>query len=121
MQEPSNKKKQGVLTRNCVHINDEITAIVERLVEAVSPEKIYLFGSYARGDYNAESDYDFYVIVQNDRTDILGITQKAYIGLLNMERKPVDIIVNTSERFEEKSNFQSIENTIKQEGILLYA
>ena len=94
---------------------------MNRLVETVSPEKIYLFGSYARGDYNEDSDYDFYVVVQNDRTDILGITQEAYIGLLNLERKPVDIIVNTIERFEEKSNFQSIEKTIKQEGIVVYA
>lgn len=122
MLEVDKKKRftRNMLVGDCV-INKEITAIVERLVEAIAPEKIYLFGSYARGDYNAESDYDFYVIVKNDRADILEITQEAYVSLLNMERKPVDIIVNTIDRFEEKSNFNSIEKTIINEGVLLYA
>lgn len=29
----------------------------------------YLFGSYAKGTYNEESDYDFYVVVADDAGD----------------------------------------------------
>ena len=36
--------------------------IVRRLVEAYDPEKIYLFGSHARGDAGPDSDYDLLVI-----------------------------------------------------------
>ena len=32
---------------------------VRRLVEALQPERIYLFGSRARGDAHQDSDYDF--------------------------------------------------------------
>ena len=31
---------------------------------------IYLYGSYARGDYNAESDIDFAAVVKGERLDL---------------------------------------------------
>jgi uncharacterized protein len=37
--------------------------MVRRLVLALQPESIYLFGSRARGDGNADSDFDLLVIV----------------------------------------------------------
>ena len=37
--------------------------IVRRLVETFEPERIYLFGSKARGDEGPGSDYDLMVIV----------------------------------------------------------
>jgi predicted nucleotidyltransferase len=36
--------------------------VVRRLVAAVDPEKIILFGSRARGDARPDSDYDFLVV-----------------------------------------------------------
>ena len=36
----------------------ELDQIVERLVEAVSPLKIYLFGSFANGTANEDSDFE---------------------------------------------------------------
>ena len=45
----------------------EITRIIDQatrlLVEASQPEKIILFGSYARGDFAKDSDLDFLVIL----------------------------------------------------------
>ena len=40
--------------------------IVSRLVEAYDPERIYLFGSHARGEAGPDSDYDLLVIVRDD-------------------------------------------------------
>ncbi len=37
----------------------------EALVEAFDPERIYLFGSYARGDAGPDSDYDLMIIVDS--------------------------------------------------------
>jgi hypothetical protein len=34
-----------------------------RLVNAIQPEQIYLFGSRARGDNQADSDYDLMIVV----------------------------------------------------------
>jgi hypothetical protein len=36
---------------------------VRRLVEALRPERIYLFGSQARGDADEDSDYDLMVVL----------------------------------------------------------
>lgn len=41
-------------------VDGEISTVAEGFREALNPLRIYLFGSYARGDYNAKSDYDFY-------------------------------------------------------------
>src|SRR5690242_13778910 len=39
---------------------------VHRLVEAYQPERIYLFGSVARGDAGPDSDYDLLVVVPDN-------------------------------------------------------
>jgi predicted nucleotidyltransferase len=40
-----------------------IAAIADRLVDYYRPERIYLFGSAARGDASPDSDLDFCVVV----------------------------------------------------------
>lgn len=40
--------------------------IVERIVEEFSPEKIILFGSYARGEATEDSDVDLLVVAATD-------------------------------------------------------
>ena len=44
--------------------NPILTEIVRRLVASFQPERIYLFGSTARGDADYDSDYDIVVIVR---------------------------------------------------------
>ncbi|MDQ3701323.1 MAG: nucleotidyltransferase domain-containing protein [Chloroflexota bacterium] len=40
-----------------------LSQVIKRLVAVLAPELIYLFGSHARGDATAESDYDLFVVV----------------------------------------------------------
>jgi predicted nucleotidyltransferase len=40
--------------------------IVHRLVDAYRPERIYLFGSRARGEAGPDSDYDILVVIPDD-------------------------------------------------------
>ena len=40
----------------------KLDEIVRRIVDAVHPTKIYLFGSRARGEAQEDSDYDFLII-----------------------------------------------------------
>jgi HEPN domain-containing protein len=46
-----------------------IEEVTRRLVEVYHPERIYLYGSAARGDAGPDSDYDFLVIVPNEVSD----------------------------------------------------
>jgi predicted nucleotidyltransferase len=43
-----------------------ITEITRRLVDYFHPERIYLFGSAARGDEGPDSDLDFCVVLPDD-------------------------------------------------------
>ena len=44
-------------------VTNEIRLIADRLKKSVEPQKIYLFGSFARGEERADSDYDFYLVM----------------------------------------------------------
>ncbi len=45
---------------------DSTGEITRRLVEYYHPERIYLFGSAARGDDGPDSDLDFCVVLRDD-------------------------------------------------------
>ena len=45
---------------------ETIEEITRRLVEYFHPERIYLFGSVARGDDGPDSDLDFAVVLPDD-------------------------------------------------------
>ena len=48
-------------------VTDElIQEIVERIVKAVDPEKIIVFGSHARGETHRHSDLDILVIMESE-------------------------------------------------------
>jgi HEPN domain-containing protein len=45
---------------------DELDRVVRRLVQEFDPIAVYLFGSRARGDASAESDYDLMLVLADD-------------------------------------------------------
>lgn len=101
-------------------INNEIAIIADKFKESLNPLCIYLFGSYARGDYSSNSDYDFYIVVPDENYDNIEQTNIAYCSLIGMKRKPVDIIIGSASVFERRKTQNTIERTVLQEGILLY-
>ena len=45
---------------------EALDAVVARLVDALDPQAIWLFGSRARGDHRPDSDFDFLVVSKPD-------------------------------------------------------
>jgi len=72
-------------------LQNEIEKAVEILRRAGQPKKIILFGSYARGDMNSESDVDFLVVQEaaHDRAAEM-VKLRRHLSPL---RIPVDIVV----------------------------
>ena len=101
-------------------VTKEIEEIRNRLAEGLMPQKIYLFGSYADGTYGDNSDYDFYVIVDDDAGNLADLTAKAYTVIGNERRHPVDILMGKSTRFEKMKTLPTIENEVYRRGVLLY-
>jgi predicted nucleotidyltransferase len=98
----------------------EIEKIKNNFVNQLSPVKIYLFGSYVNDTYTDESDLDSYIIVSDGVSDIAAETTKAYKAIRKVKRCPVDIIVGTQSRFDERKEITSVENEVYRNGILLY-
>ncbi len=96
----------------------KIYDIVNRIAAKFNPDKIILFGSYAAGTPNKDSDIDLLIIQDTDLPphrrsfDI----QKLLIGSM----VPMDILVYTNQEFEkeqtERNSFLS--NVVKTSKIL---
>ena len=101
---------------------ENIKEITDVFVKQIAPLKIILFGSFANGSYTPESDYDFYLVVHDDR-NVKEVTKSAYKALINIKKRPVDIVVGTNSRFEQKRNAPyslMVEGEVERNGILLY-
>ncbi len=100
--------------------DEEIMQIKDRIVSQLSPLQIYLFGSYACGTPDADSDYDLYIVVDDSQTDWHAQTVKAYRAIRSVRTKPVDILVGTKSNFEKRKAYSTIEREVAQKGVLLY-
>ena len=101
-------------------ITDEIRTIAERIQKIVNPQKIYLFGSFARNEEKDDSDYDFYLVMSDSVTDRLSVSQEAYRSLRGLKRRSVDIVVGSVSGFEERKTRKTLENIVDREGVVLY-
>lgn len=102
-------------------ISDDLKrSIIDSLVQSVHPKKIFLFGSYAYGQPNDESDLDILVIKDGfeKKIDIKRAMRKA---LSNID-KPKDLLVASSDEFEFYAHETgSVYQTIFQKGELLWS
>ena len=99
---------------------NEIEELKNQFVKQLSPIRIYLFGSFANGTNSENSDFDFYIVVDDKVTDLVEMTVSAYKAIRTTKQRPVDIIVGTSSRFNERKNMMSVENEVFEKGVLLY-
>lgn len=98
-----------------------LAEIVRRLVAALHPERIYLFGSRARGDAQPDSDYDLLVVVPASNLDRYQRDLLAFDALCGVGVSK-DVLVYTREEFEFRSKAaSSLPATVLREGKLLYA
>ena len=105
----------GVLRRD-----PALAEFVRRLRDVFQPNRIYLFGSRARGDAGTDSDYDLMVVVRDDMPGPLrrpGVAYKALRGT----GVAADILVWTQDAFQSRLSLRaSLPTTVVEEGTLLY-
>jgi predicted nucleotidyltransferase len=101
------------------NINETINVYVNSIAPLTGVMQIYLFGSHAAGTAHEKSDIDLMVVVaDNLKPDKMAIAvNKALVG---SRTTPVDILVNTVSDFNEAATEPTIQNRIKNEGVLLY-
>jgi predicted nucleotidyltransferase len=113
------------LHRELPHLTKEdvcaLARAIDRLIKAYEPERIYLFGSKARGDYGPDSDFDLLVVVPDDAPENRQQSRLAYEWLWDTGTA-ADVLVWTRGRFESRTHLRaSLPATILREGRLLYA
>lgn len=101
--------------------NSIINNIVNAILEVITPDKIILFGSRARGDARPDSDYDILVIASKIE-DELKTERQLYRALLNFsDPVGVDIIVKNPENIDKSINMVvSVVKKALNEGIVIY-
>ena len=100
--------------------NDPITESVHRLRGSLPAERIYLFGSHARGDATVDSDFDFLVVVDDSPLPRYKREQKAFRALCGMGIAK-DVLVFTKREFERALEVvTSLPATVVREGKLVY-
>lgn len=93
--------------------------IVRRLVDAIDPDRIILFGSRARGDARSDSDVDLLVIKDSDEPPHRRVIP-AYRALTGLG-VPKDIIWRTPDEVRDWSQVRNYVTTrALREGRVLY-
>jgi predicted DNA-binding transcriptional regulator AlpA/predicted nucleotidyltransferase len=94
--------------------------IVSRLVDIYTPERIYLFGSRARGEAGSTGDYDLLVVVPDGAPPERQRAVAAYEALWGTA-VAADVLVQTRAYFEARQHVEaSLPATVGREGLLLY-
>ena len=99
---------------------EELDKLVRRIVDAVHPLKIILFGSAVRGEMGPDSDFDL-LVVMPDGTHRRHTAQFLHTQMFGVG-VPVDILVATPSDLEKYGNsIGLVYRTILKEGRDLYA
>jgi len=98
-----------------------VAEVLRRLIAAYRPQKVYLFGSAARGDAGPDSDYDIMVVVPDDAPPELHRSRAAYVALWGTGVAS-DVLVWTASQFDSRLHLAaSLPATVIREGRLLHA
>jgi len=114
--------QHGHLNEKNAPFSDKIDFIKSLILDSVDEKvikKVYLFGSYAYGEPDEDSDIDLCVVIGNEyrRSDIyLDIA----MNLSNNDISPCDLLVYNEKYFVGAESGKGLENTIMNKGVLLY-
>lgn len=94
--------------------------LLRPLVAYYQPRKVILFGSQARGEAGEDSDFDLFVVVDDD-TPPERLSWQGKYEARKTYHQAVDIVACRSSVFESKRGVVgSLSHTADQEGVVVY-
>ena len=97
-----------------------LSQITTRIVDAIHPEKIILFGSYAWGKPDESSDVDLFIVVPRSDQPSYRRAAEVYRFIRGIG-VPVDIVVQTHDEVERSKRVAtSLANRVLEQGKVLY-
>jgi len=94
----SNNRKQK--------IQQMIQAIVDRIVKEYTPEEVILFGSYAYGQPDQDSDLDFFIIKDTEKPPLKRRIELRRLLRDDRRRFPIELLVLTPKEVSDRLKFQ---------------
>lgn len=92
-----------------------------KIVNIIQPERIILFGSYAKGTYSEDSDLDLLVVIKESNEPRYKRARKIRKTIWGLVNVPKDILVYTEEELDRwKDVPMSFVSNIITEGKLIY-
>ena len=102
-------------------LNQNLAEISQIIANTVPVESIYLFGSYANGTQNKDSDLDLYVVFKDEMPiRELEAIDAIRLAIYPVKKMPMDILGLKQNRFLERKIHATLERKIAREGIKLY-
>ncbi len=107
-------------------MTDDIKLILEEFVTTIKPylgneiQSIVLYGSYARGDFNAQSDLDIMILVGSSDNDIKKYENIVYDCAFELELKygkVISPVIKNQQFFEYWSDTLPFYKNIVKEGV----
>ena len=102
-------------------VKAELETLKDIIIRTVPVDQILLFGSYAYGIPNKDSDLDLYIVLKDD-IDIreFDASVKILSAIGHVKTKPVDIIANKKTKFLKMIKGPTMERKIIRERIKIY-
>lgn len=99
--------------------SEDVLVIIRRIVSALTPKAIILFGSRARGDARADSDVDLLVVWRDEHPPAFRSAEvRRAIG---RQALPMDVAVVTPHEFDDlRTRKAHIVGIAAREGIVVY-
>lgn len=111
----------SIVDRDLLEGDETLAEIVRRLAHMFRPERIYLFGSKARGDADPDSDYDVLMVLTRVEGPRYRVSQRAHSLLWDLGTA-ADVVVWPRDDFDARLHLAaSLPATVVREGKLLYA
>jgi len=98
----------------------DIQIITETILNNVDVKYIYLFGSYAYGVPDKNSDIDIYAVLPDKYSNTTEIYAKIITELGNRNIYFIDLLLVPESIFNSRKNKYILETTIFNEGKILY-
>ena len=102
-------------------LKQKLDVITQIIADTVPVESIYLFGSYAYGTPNKNSDLDLYVVFKDEMAmRELDAIRSIRMAIYPVKSMPMDILGLKQNRFHDRKLYATLERKIVREGIKLY-
>lgn len=101
-------------------VRDQLDTICRIIRDTVDVEKIYLFGSYAYGTPNKDSDFDIYVVIPDGGMEPLDAMRNIVGAMFYKVNMPTDVLADYESRFQKYRKLPTLQRKIAREGVLLY-